>query len=106
MYATSCLSALECLAARAPDVLVLDMNLPDGNGLFIIDYCQADPRLATTRIVVVSANDQFQPFVEERGIEYFLCKPVSVSMLSRLVRRLSGLLRASEMIRFNQAAPH
>ncbi len=102
--AASCKSALERLAAWPPDILVLDMNLPDGNGLSIVDYCQADPRLAGTRIIVVSANDQFRPSVEARGIEYFLCKPVSVSMLARLIRRLSGLFRESEVYRFGMAA--
>ncbi len=103
-HATDCKSALEDLEALSPDILVLDMNLPDGNGLSIIDYCQADAQLAATRIVVVSGNDQFRSYIEQRGIEYFLCKPVSVSMLSRLVRRLTGLQRESERLRFSTMA--
>ena len=68
LHAADCRSAIENLERLNPDILVLDMNLPDGNGLSIIDYCQADPRLTMTRIIVVSANDQFRSVVEARGI--------------------------------------
>jgi DNA-binding response OmpR family regulator len=87
--ATNCEEAKRSLDGLTPDILLLDMNLPDGNGLAVIDCCKADARLSKTEIVVVSANDQFRPYVEQQGIDYFLCKPISMPMLLKMMKRLA-----------------
>jgi DNA-binding response OmpR family regulator len=71
------------------------MNLPDGNGLAVINHCKADDRLSAMEIVVVSANDQFRPYVEQQGIDYFLCKPIAMPMLLKMMKRLALVFEGS-----------
>lgn len=41
-------------AAERPDLVLLDLHLPDGSGLVLIEQLKADPR--TTRIPVVARS--------------------------------------------------
>jgi DNA-binding response OmpR family regulator len=88
MQATTVRQAIEYLQNIIPEIVVLDMSLPDGNGFTILKFLRENPRFAKTQILVVTGNDQYQERVESMGVEYFLFKPISVMMLKDLVARL------------------
>jgi CheY-like chemotaxis protein len=89
VLAASCREAIECLHELKPDVVLLDMSLPDGDGLSVIQSLAPSARMRSTQFVVVTGHDQYQQLAEVHGIEYFLYKPVSVPMLLTLVDRLT-----------------
>ncbi len=93
--AASCRQAIACLHESRPDLVLLDMSLPDGDGLSVIRLLTSSVRICSTQIVVVTGNDQYQQLAEVYGVEYFLYKPVSVSMLLTLVDRLTVHHRAA-----------
>jgi DNA-binding NarL/FixJ family response regulator len=70
--ADSANAGLETAAAVAPDAVVLDVNLPDGNG---IDVCRAltgaNPGLA---VLLVSADPQHARWAGDCGAVAFLPK--------------------------------
>jgi len=72
-----------------PDVVFLDMNMPNGNGIEVIDYIRSQERLRDTRIVVVTANQLWQQEIPRDDIELFLVKPVRIQDLIRLAERLT-----------------
>lgn len=84
----SCGSASEAIKLfdeTRPDLVVLDLNLPDAPGTRIIDYVDARQDIPHTRIIVMTGfankyrRESFPPLVVE-----VLNKPVTPTMLKRV----------------------
>ncbi len=88
-------AGLAAIRARLPDLLLLDMHLPDMNGIDLLRALQADVRTAGIPVVVVSADALAQQIAEAfaAGCSHYLTKPVSVSELLAVV---DDLLAQSE----------
>ncbi len=85
--ALSVQQAIEVLAnhEEAPDLIVLDLDLPDGRGADVLRVIHNAPKYARTRVIVVSAKaytseDGLDGFV----IDHILVKPVSPKHLVML----------------------
>ena len=78
-------TAIERWEARRPDVVLLDLGLPDLDGLDVIRRIRRD---ATTPIVILSARYLEREKVEalERGADDYLTKPFGVDALSARLR--------------------
>lgn len=82
--------ALRLTKELRPDVLLLDVMLPGGSGLDLLQTIRADPDLSPTRIVVVSAwaSAQDRRRAEEAGADAFVPKPFAPEQLVTVVDRL------------------
>ena len=78
-------TALERWAARRPDVLLLDLGLPDMDGLQVIARVR---REATTPIVILSGRYEEREKVAalERGADDYVTKPFGVDELNARLR--------------------
>jgi CheY-like chemotaxis protein len=47
---------MDLIAAHRPDVVLLDMHLPDGSGLDVLDVLRDSPNTADLPVVVVTAD--------------------------------------------------
>jgi two-component system cell cycle response regulator DivK len=74
----------------APDLVLLDRHLPDGDGLDLIPEIKSSPRLAGVPILLVSASvlPQDVEAAMAAGCDGFLPKPVRVKPLVDEVQRL------------------
>jgi PAS domain S-box-containing protein len=77
------LDGLASIRARRPDVILLDMHLPDISGLELLRHLKNDPATATIPVVVVSADALAAQIdaAHEAGAMHYLTKPVSVAEL-------------------------
>lgn len=82
--------ARQALDREVPDLMFLDMNMPDESGLDVIRYVRADERFRNLRIVVITANPLWERQIAEEDIELFLVKPVAIADMVTLARRLTG----------------
>ena len=81
-------SAVEALAEHQPDVAFLDIRMPGLTGLEVAALAvDASPR---TRIVFVTAYDQYAIDAFERGAIDYLLKPVKPERLDATVARLQA----------------
>ena len=82
--------ALELLDSIKPHVLVLDMSLPEVNGLEIAASVVGDPDYQHLTIIAVSdtAGNRDAALMKSMGVDYFLTKPVDYEELSDLLRPL------------------
>ncbi len=78
-------SALRCWEAQRPDIVLLDLGLPDMDGLQIVTRIR---REAMTPIVILSGRYQEREKVEalERGADDYVTKPFGVDELNARLR--------------------
>ncbi len=88
------LDGLTAIRAQPPDLILLDMNLPDVDGLELLRQLQRDPDCAAIPIVVVSA-DATPGRIEEAlaaGARRYMTKPLNLgSFLGMLDELLEGI---------------
>jgi two-component system KDP operon response regulator KdpE len=87
--ATSGAGALASVASQTPDVVVLDLGLPDMDGWEVLARLRVIDALAETPVVVVSGSDR--DAAGDPGyaanVHAFLTKPVEPADLVETVRR-------------------
>src|SRR5437868_3795699 len=91
-------SAREALSAKAidkPDLVLLDLGLPDRDGLELVGLLRADPRSA---VIVISARDQTEQKVAalDLGADDYVTKPFDTEELLARVRASLRQRLASE----------
>lgn len=88
------LQALGQVRRTSPDVIVLDVMMPELDGLGVCRQLRSDPETADIPIIMLTAKGQTQDRIEglERGADDYLTKPFSPK---ELVLRVQGLLRRS-----------
>ncbi len=80
--------AVELVRAQRPDVLLMDIRMPDGDGLWATEQITADPELEATRIVIVTTFelDEYVGRAIRAGASGFLVKHTEPVELIRAVR--------------------
>ncbi len=79
--------ALARLADVVPEVVVLDMHLPQVSGVDILRQIRADARLNNTRVLVATADPRIAESVESIA-DLVLVKPITFSQMRDLAKRL------------------
>ncbi|MET3617977.1 DNA-binding response OmpR family regulator [Peptoniphilus olsenii] len=84
------------------DLILLDMNLPDGDGLEIIRYTR---NISSIPIIILSAID-LEPYIIsaiELGADDYLTKPFSLGILEAKIKRLFEKINYSKLNRYIKA---
>lgn len=70
-----------------PDVVLLDLVLPDADGLKVCRQIRKDPDLQATRVVVISGFDtpEHRRAAQDAGVDAFLAKPLGLPRLKDTV---------------------
>jgi CheY-like chemotaxis protein len=79
---------LSALAADAPDVLIVDIGLPDINGNDLARRVRVDPRFARTVVIGLSGFSADATGVTAAAFDYYLTKPVELGALRAIIDRL------------------
>ena len=97
MTAATGREALAAVARRKPDLILLDLMLPDIDGFGICEILRRDPRTAAIPVVIITAwatTDARNLGLELGALDY-LTKPFSPRELVERVQRLLNLRTAS-----------
>jgi CheY-like chemotaxis protein len=81
--------AFDRIVARMPDVVLLDLHLPEVSGVAILNQIRADVRLTHLKVVIVTADSLRADAISDKA-DFILLKPYSISQLSSLITRLIG----------------
>jgi DNA-binding response OmpR family regulator len=75
-----------------PDVVILDLHMPNKSGWDFMNILHKDRRLARTRVIMLTGDDTFDNVfkAEKKGIGayQFIAKPFNISELQALVLNL------------------
>jgi PAS domain S-box-containing protein len=84
--------ALAELEQCTPTLLLLDLDLPDGDGLQVLDAMRQNPRLQAVPVLVISAAADDAVFAEarRRGAQACLSKPIDLAQMRRVALSLLG----------------
>ena len=76
--AASGADALKTLKSYEPDLILLDVRMPDMNGFDLLDHIKQLPKLSAKPVVFVSAMDDFhaKKVAKELGAADYLLKPI------------------------------
>ena len=86
--ATTLAAAKRALAAGAPDVVLIDLHLPDGNGMELLEELSAFP---TTEVVLITGRASVETAVEalRRGACDYLIKPLDLARIRTVLANVS-----------------
>jgi len=83
-------NALDRALAERPDVMILDVMLPDLNGFDLLRKLRADPRGCDIPVIMLTAKGQREDreTAERLKVDVFITKPFSNAELVNTVSRL------------------
>lgn len=84
----SAAETIELVRATGPDLLFLDIRMPDMDGFQIADSLSLDPKSVLPQIILTTAYDQYAVRAFEIHAVDYLLKPFSLERLRTAVRRV------------------
>jgi DNA-binding response OmpR family regulator len=89
-FAADALSAVSEARKHQPDLIILDLGLPAGDGFVVMERFRANVYLAATPVIVVSARDRHanEQRAIKAGARAFLQKPVDNDQLMATIHQL------------------
>ena len=96
-------SAREFLSSACPDVILLDLNLPDGDGAGFLNESRV--MLPQTEVVVITGHASLHSATAALNTHAFgyLVKPVDIDQLRMMIRRAVEGKRAAAALRESEA---
>jgi two-component system, NtrC family, response regulator AtoC len=90
--------AKAALARQTPDVVLLDLNLPDGSGMTLLDGIEG---LRAPAVVLITGHASVSTVVEalRRGVTDYLTKPVDVDRLRTILGNIAHTRQLPEEIK-------
>lgn len=91
LFARNAEEGLELAFASRPDLILLDLGLPDADGQTLSVWLRGDPTLNSIPIIVLTAwpEDVVRQTVDAYNLNGYLCKPFS---LADLVSKIDSVL--------------
>ena len=85
--------AIPIVAQEKPDVILLDVMMPDISGLEVLRYIRREPDLASIPVIILSAKSMPSDIKTgiEAGASMYLTKPVGFQDLKQAVEQVLNL---------------
>jgi CheY-like chemotaxis protein len=107
LVANDALSALNLIHRQRPEVVLLDVNMPAGNGLSVCEMLASDPRLAAIPVVVLTGRSDEETIRRcQTMCAYYVLKSTDVwERLEPLLRELLAIDEPEPAISFEAHRP-
>ena len=81
---------LEAIQRLRPDVVILDIHMPGGNGLQILETVKASESAPVVIMLTAFPYPQYRKKCLEAGAEYFFDKATEFDQVTEVLKQLSG----------------
>lgn len=90
LHAYDATETLQVALAQRPDLILLDITMPAGDGRNICQHLKSDPETASIKIVMLTARESQhdRTLALELGADDFISKPCSIPYLDRTIAKL------------------
>src|ERR1043166_9718508 len=100
--ASTAAQGIKVLKNGSSDVVLLDLQLPDADGLQMLDQIKTD--FADTQVIILTAHDSLNNAIEsiKRGAFHFIAKPYAPEELISLIEKAlekESLIRERDELR-------
>ena len=84
------LEAMEKIQGRKPDLILLDVMMPDLDGYQLCDLLKKNPEYKNIPIIIITAKSQKKDifWAREKGADEYLIKPVDPDALLKTIHKL------------------
>jgi DNA-binding response OmpR family regulator len=90
-FAADALTSISEARKHQPDLIILDLGLPGGDGFVVMDRLKANMDLAMIPVIVVTADCNANRYrALDAGAKAFLQKPVDTEELMGAIRQCLG----------------
>ena len=105
VQAASGMEAMDQIAKETPQLILLDVSMPDMDGYAVASLLKADPKTSGIPIIMVTAHTGRGARVVglHTGVEDYMTKPVDAPELLLKVRNLLRLRQNAELAGVRQA---
>ena len=88
--ATTGLAALEAVAAEAPDLILLDIMLPEMDGFEVCEHLKKNPETRHIPIILLTARKTPEDVArgKEVGANHYITKPFKSAMVMETIEQL------------------
>ena len=90
-------SGLELAKSLKPDVILLDIYLPDQDGWKVLEQLKSDPELADTPVFIISVTEA-EKEADLSGVQKFLHKPIDRETFLDAIRELGIALEETTRV--------
>ncbi|MDP9271211.1 MAG: response regulator [Chloroflexota bacterium] len=92
LEAATAADGIALASVHLPDVVLMDLRLPDADGTEAVRTLRAEPRTSRIPVVAVTALplDAREGWLSDAGFAGYIAKPIDADELPDLVRRLSA----------------
>jgi len=93
IHALDAETGLQLALTQHPDLILLDLGLPDYDGQTLAGWLRAESALDTTKIVALTAwpEETAKQMVESYGCDGYICKPIT--RVSEFVTQINSFLK-------------
>lgn len=97
-FAADALSAVSEARKYAPDLIILDLGLPAGDGFVVLERFRMNPSISVTPVIVVSGRDGYanKERALKAGAKAFVQKPWNDSELLAIIVELLGFAQPAK----------
>jgi two-component system cell cycle response regulator DivK len=94
IHALDAETGLQLALAHVPDLILLDLGLPDYDGQTLAGWLRAESVLDATRIVAVTAwpEETAKNMVKSYGFDGYICKPIL--KIGEFIAKVNSFLEA------------
>ena len=84
-----CSSVLKTARDYRPDLITLDLSMPQFSGEEVLEFLKNDPELCQIPIVVISSLADDRSVIKGlKGVEAFLVKPIRLAQLKKTIEEI------------------
>ncbi len=82
-HAYSGMQLLSGLDGEKPDLIILDLMMPQMDGLEVLDRLKADQETSSIPVILLTAQGEFEKLMSgyKKGADYYITKPFTKSQL-------------------------
>ena len=82
--------ALNLLATKTPDLIILDVEMPNMNGYTFIVEKNKIPACTKVPVIVSTSHQETQPLFARHGVHSYLIKPLNMQDLLKRITEICG----------------